>query len=236
MHDAERFRLRFGPYRTPRFKYGARVKDARRGLVKIIGLSDAPIPWPIGAGNRGAKSLVLFGALARAVRRESNQAVARAWGVTGQTVTAWRRALGVGPTTAGTSKLRSRHFREPWARDAQRKAWSKARDPGRRSKIAASKRGKPRPAHVIEALRQANLGRPLSAETRRKMSEAHKRRRSWPPAAGRPWTPEEDELVRTLRIADAAKQTGRTVSAVKGRRNKLRVPDGRTKAERQGRA
>jgi hypothetical protein len=65
------------------------------------------------------------------------------------------------------------------------------------------------------------------------MSEAHKRRRSWPPAAGCPWTPEEDQLVRTLRIAEAAKQTGRTVSAVKGRRNKLRVPDGRTKAARQ---
>ena len=106
--DAERFGLRFGQYRTPRFKYGDQVKDARRGPVTIVGLSDAAIPWPIGAGVRGAKSLVLFGALARAVRRESNQAVAQAWGVTGQTVTAWRRALGVGPTTDGTSTLRSR--------------------------------------------------------------------------------------------------------------------------------
>jgi hypothetical protein len=95
MDDANRFRLRFGRYCTPRFRYGAKVEDARRGRVKIVGVSDAPIPWPIGAGKRGAKSLVLFGALVLAVRRESNQAVARAWGVTGQTVTAWRRALGV---------------------------------------------------------------------------------------------------------------------------------------------
>ena len=236
MDDAKRFRLRFGPYRTPRFRYGTKVEDARRGRVKIVGISDAPIPWPIGAGKGGAKSLVLFGALVRAVRRESNQAVARAWGVRGQTVTAWRRALGVGPTTAGTSKLRSAHFHEPWAREARKKAVAKSRDNDRREKIAAARRGKPRPAHVIEAMRQANLGKPLSAETRRKMSEAHKRRKSWPPAAGRSWTAEEDELVRKLRPAEAAKQTGRTLSAVINRRNKLGVPDGRTKAARERRA
>jgi len=235
MHDAERFRLRFGSYRTPHFKYGVRVKDARRGFVNTVGLSDAPIPWPIGAGVRGAKSLVLFGALVRAVRRESNQAVARAWGVTGQTVTAWRRALVVGPTTAGTSKLRLAHFREPWALEAQKKAWAKARDPQRRAKIAAARRGKPRPAHVIEVTRERYLEKTLLAETRRKMSEAHKRRRSWPPLAGRPWTPAEDELIRTLRIAEVAKRTGRTVSAVKNRQVKLGMPDERTMATREWR-
>jgi len=234
MDDAKRFRLRFGRYRTPRFRYGAKVEDARRGRVKIVGITDAPIPWPIGM-KRGGKSPVLYGALIRAVQRESNQAVAHWWGVSGQTVTASKKALGVPVTTEGTSKLRSAHFHEPWAREAQKKAWAKARDARRREKIAAAKRGKPRPAHVIEAMRQANLGKQHSAETRRKMSEAHKQRGAWPPAAGRPWTAEEDELVRKLRIAEAAKQTGRTVSAVKGRRNKLRVPDGRTKAAREQR-
>lgn len=232
MDDAKRFRLRFGRYRTPRFRYGAKVEDARRGSVKIVGITDAPIPWPIGM-KRGGKSPVLYGALIRAVQRESNQAVAHWWGVSGQTVTAWKKALGVPVTTEGTSKLRSAHFHEPWAREAQKKAWAKARDARRREKIAAAKRGKPRPAHVIEAMRQANLGKQHSAETRRKMSEAHKRRRSWPPAAGRPWKAEEDELVRTLRIADVATRTGRTESAVKNRRVKLGVPDGRTKAARQ---
>lgn len=238
MHDAERFRLRYGPYRTPRFKYGAYVKDARRGQVKIVGLSNALIPWPM-AAKRGGKSPVLYGALLRAVQRESNQAVAHWWGVSGQTVTAWRKALGVRPTTDGTSKLRSAHFLEPWARKAQQKAWAKARDPGRRAKIAAARRGKPRPPHVIEAMRNARLGKPLSAETRRKMSEAQKRRGSWPPAArGRPWTAEEDELVRTLQIGEVAKRTGRTESAVQNRRAKLGVPDGRTVAARrkQGRS
>lgn len=234
MDDAKRFRLRFGRYRTPRFRYGARVKDARGGFVNIVGLSDAPIPWPI-AAKHGGKSPVLYGALIRAVQRESNQAVAHWWGVSGQTETAWKKALGVPVTTEGTRKLRSAHFHEPWAREAQKKAWTKARDAGRREKIAAARRGKPRPAHFIEAVRHANLGKRLSAETRRKMSEAQKQQGAWPSAAGRPWTAEEEELVRKLRPAEAAKQTGRTLSAVINRRFKLGVPDGWTKAARQNR-
>ena len=70
--------------------------------------------------------------------------------------------------------------------------------------------------------------RRLPVETRRKMSEAHKLLGSWPPAAGRPWTAEEDALVRTLRIAEVVERTGRTVPAVKNRRITLGVPDGRT--------
>jgi hypothetical protein len=194
MRDSERFRLRFGPYRTPRFRYGATVKDLRVGKVKIAGISDARIPWPY--RKKGMpKTLILYGDLAKAVRRESNQAVAYWWGVTRQTVTVWRKALGVPPTTAGTSKLRSAHFHEPWAKLAQQKARAKVRDPERRAKIAAAKLGKPRPAHVIEAMRKANLGKRHSAETRRKMSEAHKRRGTRPPAAGRSWTAEEDALI-----------------------------------------
>ena len=163
MHDSERFRLRFGPYRAPRFRYGATVKDVRRGYVKIVGLSDAPIPWPLGQWHSG-KSPVLYGALLRAVRRESNQAVARAWGVSMQTVSLWRKALGVPATTEGTSKLRGAYAFEPGVERGRRNAWAKARDPERREKIAAARRGKPRPAHVIEAMRRGCAGKPHSAE------------------------------------------------------------------------
>jgi hypothetical protein len=136
MRDSERFRLRFGPYRTPRFRYGAAVDDLRFGRVRIAGISEARIAWPY--RKKGMpKTLILYGDLAKAVRRESNQAVAFWWGVTPQTVTAWRKALGVRPTTAGTSELRSAHFHEPWAKRAQKKAVAKARDPERRAKIAA---------------------------------------------------------------------------------------------------
>ena len=48
---------------------GQHVEDLRRGLVRIVGVSDGPIQWPIGQTRR-AKSLVLYRGLARAVRRE----------------------------------------------------------------------------------------------------------------------------------------------------------------------
>jgi hypothetical protein len=37
-------------------------------------MTDAPIPWPIGKRGRG-RSLVVFKGLAKAIRRESNQAI-----------------------------------------------------------------------------------------------------------------------------------------------------------------
>jgi len=48
--------------------------------------------------------------------------------------------------------------------------------PERREKIAASRRGKPRPRHVIEAMRAGRLGTKHTEEARRKMREAHRRR------------------------------------------------------------
>jgi len=37
-----------GEYETLRFDCGDVVECARRGEVRIVGLSSAPIPWPIG--------------------------------------------------------------------------------------------------------------------------------------------------------------------------------------------
>jgi hypothetical protein len=64
------------------------------------------------------------------------------------------------------------------------------------------------------------------------MIAAHKARGTRPPKAGRPWSPEEDALVRTLRPVEAAAKTGRTLAAVYARRAVLGVPDGR--ADRGG--
>src|SRR5262249_41399153 len=96
-----------GSYATPAFDYGDVVFCERRGDVRIVGLSEAPIPWPIGQRlPRGRKrSLVLYGDLAEAVRRESVQAVAYFWGITGQTVTLWRRVLDVSQHNEGTTAL-----------------------------------------------------------------------------------------------------------------------------------
>ena len=218
MEDAVRFRL-LGKYRTPRVRVGAVVPCEVRGDIQVVGFTGGPIPWPLGKTTRRL-AIVVYGALAVAIRRESAQAVAHWWGVDAQTVWAWRKALGVGATTEGTSKLRGAYAAEPWAAEARAKAQAKAADAGRRAKIAAARRGKPRPRHVIEAMAEARRGTHHSEETRRRMSAAHKERGTWPPAAGRPWTPEEDELVRTLSPKEAARRADRSVASVKrgGRR------------------
>ena len=58
------------------------------------------------------------------------------------------------------------------------------------------------------------------------MSESHKRRGSLPPNV-RPWSPQEDELVRAFSPREVAKRTGRPLTAVYSRRQDLKLPDGR---------
>src|SRR5215831_20540526 len=64
MTDDDRFRLLFGPYRTPVFRYGDDAFCELRGDVILCGLTDAPIPWPTGKrklrGSR-ARSIVFCG-------------------------------------------------------------------------------------------------------------------------------------------------------------------------------
>jgi nucleotide-binding universal stress UspA family protein len=141
--------------------------EARDCDVIVTGYSDARIPWPVGRRpGRGPRGLVLFGDLARAVRRESAQAVEYWFGVGPWKVWHWRKALGVGPTNDGTHRLRSDWQQEPWAKRARRKAVAKAADPDRRRKIAEARLGKPRPRHVIEAMAE---GRVRAAKRRRQV-------------------------------------------------------------------
>jgi hypothetical protein len=169
-------RLLFGPYTAPPFNYGDIVRDEVRGDVEICALSDSPIPWPIGK-IKWARSPVVYAGLAEAIRKESNIAICYWWGITPQTVSKWRKALGVGMVTEGTRRLWQDHAAEPETVSALKKAQAKARDPQRRAKIAASKRGKKRPPHVIEAMRNGRKGKPHSEATRAKMREAHRQRR-----------------------------------------------------------
>jgi hypothetical protein len=59
MEDAERFRL-LGTYRTPRFRYSRKVVCEVLGELVITGISDAPIPWPLGCRGRERPSLVVY--------------------------------------------------------------------------------------------------------------------------------------------------------------------------------
>jgi hypothetical protein len=144
-----------------------------------------------------------------------------------QTVSKWRKALGVGQINEGTLRLKVDYSQEPQFVAALKKAHAKFGDPARRAKIAAAMTGKPRPWRVIKGMIERQTGRKLSEETRRRMSEAHKKRGTRPPQAGWPWTAEEDELVRTLPPWKAVPATVRSLSAVYTRRRMLGLPDAR---------
>ena len=176
-----RHKLYFGPYRTPLFRIGQHVEDERRGLVRIVGVSDGKIPWPIGYAP-GGNSLVLYKGLARAVRREAAAAVMHWWGVGQLAGNKWRRALGVPRWNDGDLRLKTANGKRNMR--AIRAMLATVRDPAARAKSGAARRGKPRPPHVIEALRRANIGRKLTADHRRKIGDAHKRLRTRPPKAG----------------------------------------------------
>jgi hypothetical protein len=78
----------------------------------------------------------------------------------------------------------------------------------RRQRIAAAKRGKPRPRHVIKAMMNGRRAAPVSKATRLKMAAAQRQRLLATPINGRAWTTEEDELVTALSPAEVARRTG----------------------------
>jgi hypothetical protein len=222
MKPDHRHQLRFGSYATPRFRYDSTVTDACRGDVVIVAISNGRIPWPLGRvrGNSN-RALIVYGVLARAVRREASQAVAFWWGITAQTVTKWRKALGVVEQTEGDRAVRAEHGKRNWAKVGP-KFLAKAQDPERRKKIAAARTGKARPKSVVDALKKVNTGRPLGATHRARQSAAHKKRGTRPPWLNPPWIAEEDSLITTLTPAEVAKKTGRTLQAVYVRRSILK--------------
>jgi hypothetical protein len=229
LKDADRYRL-LGSYRTPRVRAGRVLScEARDCDVRVCGYSDGRIPWPVGYPRErgGPAGLVVFGGLAEAVRRESNLAVRHWFGVSGQTVSRWRKALGVPFSTDGTARLKSDYAKEPWAVAARRQAVRKARDPDRRAKIAAARRGKKRPRHVIEAMRKGRLGKPHPPEVRARLSAFLRERAKVFLPCGRAWTAAEDELVRTRPAPEVARRTKRSLASVYTRRRRLGVPDGR---------
>jgi hypothetical protein len=218
-----------GTYTTPKFKYGDAVMCEVRGEVLITGLTDAPIPWPVGKKPGGrARTFVVYEGLAEAVRREAAAAICAAWGVTPQTVTKWRKAMGVEQYTEGTTRLKSASASESeGVAKALEMAHLKDADPERRAKIAAAKRGKKRPPEFVETMRKAKTGTTHTTAARAKMSAAHTKRGTRPPKAGRAWTEEEDEAVRNLTPMQAEEVTGRSISAIYSRRHELGLPDGR---------
>ena len=206
-------KLRFGPYRAPPFKYGAKVDCLARGEVTIRGQSGGRIPWPIGKKG-SALSLVLCGDLVKAVRREAAIAIQYWWGVSASVTWKWRSALGI-TLTEGDRLLRKDYMTPNHNRRMTAAATAGAGLSGGRGQNRAGK----------VKLRRANLGKKLSFAVRNKMSLAHKTRGTHPPAAGQVWSAEETALLKSLRPHEVARQTGRTLKAVYAARRKLRPED-----------
>jgi hypothetical protein len=206
-------------YATPQFAYGDIVVDDVRGEVEIVGLSDAKIPWPIGK-KRNAKSLVVYRDLAKAVHFESNATVCELWGITPQTVSKWRKELGVERTNAGTTQ-RMRQTMTP-----TKKAKMHARrqptysDPARTEKIRQARLGQPRPKSLMKKLRELSLGRKWTDDQRQQLLDARIRRH---PKNYEPWTAAEDQLVRNHSVRRVVELTGRSKGAVEIRRQELGV-------------
>ena len=172
-----------------------------RGHVVLTGLHEAPIPWPVcktQGRSTGRTSLVVYRGLARALRRESEQAICHSFGVCPTTVWKWRKALGLADTpTEGTLRRMRDLAARPAVVAGLRKAQDQAGDPQRNAKISRALKGRPKPPQVGEAVRRANRGKRASAGTRRKMSEAQ-RRRQVVPVPHRSWEPWEDMLLGTV--------------------------------------
>jgi hypothetical protein len=222
--DAERFRLLHGPYRAPKCRVGRWLKCRLRGRVKVVAISDAPIQWPMTRLPTGGPAiLILCGDLMKAVRCESSLAVQHWWGVKADLVWRWRKALGVEQHTAGTMRLHSKGWTDGGTGEASRPGREAAfHSPERAAKIAAAKRGKPRPPHVAELLRSAQKGTKHTKAARRKMREAaalqgHRKRN------GRPFSVEEDALLGTKTDREVAQRTGRHFFTVVARRRRLGI-------------
>jgi hypothetical protein len=106
--------------------------------------------------------------------------------------------------------------------------------PTNAARIAAARKGKKRPHHVIKAMREGRTGKLHDAETRWRMSEAHRKRGTRPPKAGHPWTAAADELVRTRPVGDIVRATGRSQRAVYTHRSELKLPDWRRTSSGNG--
>jgi hypothetical protein len=124
---------------------------------------------------------------------------------------------------AAESEDGSHHDRDRY--EADRRQLGGAGAAGRRSAGSHETKVLQRPAIAV-LLAATGTGE------RRKMSETHKRRGTWPAAAGRPWSEEELALLRSLTPKEVVKRTDRTYSAVTAMRFILGLRRGRKRRRR----
>jgi hypothetical protein len=227
MNDSERFRLLYGPYVPPKCRLGDKLACEHRGReVKMRALTDAPIQWPSAVAS-GSMSPILCGDLIRAVRLESEIAVAHHWGVSPQTVYKWRRALGVPEMNEGSSRLYSAYVPEKFTPEVRAMGKEAMKSPEVGAKIRAALAGRPLHPNMIAGRQQA-IHQPKSDGWKRKMSE--RMREHWfnSEQHGRPpchrWTKEEVDLLGTDTDPAVARVLGLPTPIVHGKRRRLGIP------------
>jgi hypothetical protein len=200
MIDSERFKLLYGPYVAPKCSIGDKLPCEYRGReVTVKGITEAPIQWPSTRRN-GNLSPILCGDLIRAVRTESETAVAHHWGVRYPTVWKWRRALNVGPITNGTRRLLIESAAETLSPEVRAKAKAAMHSAEVRAKLSAIRKGRRQHPNTTAAFREI-AKRPKSDEWKRAQSERSRKMWENPEAYGLParrkWTDEEIALLGT---------------------------------------
>lgn len=173
--------LLYGPYYPPACKKGDRLNDEIAGLVEVAGWTTAPISWPR-RKQPGLPVLILTPELVRAIKMESNMAVAFWWNVCTIKVSMWRKQLGVGRNTPGTLKLSADHLVPPSPEASARGRATIDANPEIRQRIAEKKRGVPHSAEAKAKIIAAGSGKPKppgwGAKANRWMLAGKKRRKS----------------------------------------------------------
>lgn len=227
MSDPKRYTLLRGPYSAPKCRVGGKLFCRRRvRKVVVSGLTDAPIPWPF-TREAGPASLILCGELVRAVRTESEAAVAAHWGVSRNVVYQWRKTLSVSCFTEGTRKLYRDTIPDRVNLEslAAARILSTAREA--RAKMSAARKGLPAHPHLIKAATEA-ARRPKSEEFKKLTAE--RMRREWaegkrkPHPAGRPWSDAEIARLGTDTDEAIGRELGRSAAAVQKARLRLAIP------------
>jgi hypothetical protein len=200
---------------TPVIVKGAIIECKVRGLVKIVGLSDAPLPWPIGERD-GQRSLIVYRGLAKAIREEDPVSVASAWGVSIEQIKAWREALAtsenrherIAPALKGKPLP---NYREPRV-IFQLEPQSPPDPDDERVKILL-------PIAIVETPPRVKASKwQLKRSQRVKPLEPRK-----PDKRRRLWQPSEDEMVRTLPAIAVALALGMSENSIYQRRKRLGV-------------
>jgi hypothetical protein len=226
MIESERVKLIYGPYRPPRCRVGDRLAcEYRDRDLKVRGITDAPICWPM-ARSGSRFSPIVCGDLVRAIRTESEVAVAHHWGIHRATVRKWRRALGVPAMTNGSLRLKIEWTPEIFTPQSCAKAREAMQRPDVRAKLSAIRKGRRQHHNTIEACRRLGQ-RPKSEAWKRAMSERSKKMWENPEAYGLPprrkWTERELAMIGTDSDRAVAEALGLPVGVVRYKREQLGI-------------